>query len=88
MQLPFKQAKDLRGYLANENQKTFAAYTGTETIYNRVKRKQPESRVGDYPITGPLGSKGPFPPISLGSLHGTLNEPNGKMKESGKETAL
>ena len=88
MQLPFKQAKDLWGYLASENQKTFAAYAGAETLHSRVKRKQLKSRVDDYPLTGPLGSQDPILPISLGSLHGTLNEPNGEMGGSGKETAL
>ena len=86
MQLPFKQSKNLWGYLARENQKTFAAYAGAETLCSRAKRKQLKSRVGDYPLIGPLGPQGPILPISMGNIHGAFNEPNGKTKGSGKSS--
>ena len=84
MHMPPKQAKHLWPHLATENQKTFTTFAGTETLSSTIKRKNPKSRVGKYQPTGPLGSHGQILPISLGNLHGVLNEPKGKMKDKWK----
>ena len=81
IRLPSKQAKHLWGHLSAENQKTFVTFAGAETLPSRIKRKKLKTRVGDYPLTAPLGSQDPILPISLDNLHGSLNETKGEMKD-------